>query len=245
MAGLPSLRDPPRELAPEDPTTRLLEASEAWPALPRGFHERPSDDLARALLGCMLLSEDADGLTGGLIVETEAYGGPEDRASHARAGLTRRTAPMFGPAGHAYVYLIYGLHSCLNVVAESDERAGAVLVRAIEPQIGLELMRARRGAVAARGLDVRLAAGPARLTQAMGITRELDGHDLTTGTRLWISSGREAGATMDGQETLVGPRIGVGYADGGWAERPWRFGVRGSLSLSRPFPPGDAQPGPG
>lgn len=243
MAGLPSLRDPPAHASTEEPTTAVFAHPSAWPPLPRDFHERPSVELARALLGCMLLSQADLGLAGGLIVETEAYAGPEDRASHARAGLTRRTAPMFGPAGHAYVYLIYGLHSCLNVVSESDGHAGAVLVRAVEPRIGLELMRSRRGAVAARGPDARLAAGPARLTQALGITRDLDGHDLTAGTRLWISA-RAQGVGADPGEApvvgpaaiLVGPRIGVSYADAGWAQRPWRFGLRGSPSLSRPFP---------
>jgi DNA-3-methyladenine glycosylase len=193
----------------------------------------------------MLLAEDEHGIAGGLIVETEAYGGPEDRASHARAGLTKRTAPMFGPAGHAYVYLIYGLHTCLNVVAESDGRAGAVLVRAVEPRLGVDLMRARRGSVAASGPDARLAAGPARLTQALGITRDLDGHDLTAGARLWISAGPEDSAApggADGPSVLTGPRIGVGYAEGGWADRPWRFGVSGSQSLSRPFPRRPFQP---
>jgi DNA-3-methyladenine glycosylase len=224
VGALPSLRDPPT-------------AGEIWPALHRSFYERPVTELAAALLGTTLLSEDDDGLTGGAIVEAEAYGGPEDRASHARAGLTRRTAPMFGPAGHAYVYLIYGLHSCVNVVGEGDATPGAVLIRALEPRIGLDLIRARRGAAA--GPDARLCAGPARLCQALGVTRALDGHDLTAGARLWISGGAPdavASSRMRPSEILTGPRIGVSYAEGDWAARPWRFGVRGSASLSRPFP---------
>ncbi|MBA3307223.1 MAG: DNA-3-methyladenine glycosylase [Chloroflexi bacterium] len=198
-------------------------------------------ELAPALLGLRLMRESAEGRSGGLIVETEAYGGPEDRASHARAGHTRRTAPMFGPPGHAYVYLIYGLHSCLNVVAEAEGVAGAVLIRALRPVLGLEMIRARRGRP--RDADSVLAAGPARVCQALAVDRSLDGHDLTRGEALWIE---EPGG--DGPERLLtsgvlsgriiaGPRIGVAYAGEGWAERRWRFGVAGDPSLSRPFPP--------
>ena len=109
-----------------------LPAAEQAVALNRSFFERPTDAVARDLLGVWLLSATAEGISGGPIVEAEAYGGPEDLASHARAGLTRRTTPMFGEAGHAYVYLVYGMHECLNVVAYSaPAAAGAVLIRAI------------------------------------------------------------------------------------------------------------------
>jgi DNA-3-methyladenine glycosylase len=196
---------------------------------------RPSPELARLLLGTILVREGSDGRTVGLIVETEAYGGPEDRASHARAGRTRRTTPMFGPPGHAYVYLVFGMHSCLNVVAERDGVAGAVLIRAIEPVEGLALMRHRRGATA--GPDARLAAGPARLCQAFDVDRSLDGHDLTAGTGLWIADAPPALAASIAERGLaVGPRVGVAYAGDEWAGRPWRFGIRGHSSLSRPFP---------
>jgi len=190
--------------------------------------------LAPALLGLRLVRDTREGRSGGIIVETEAYGGPADRASHARAGLTRRTAPMFGPPGHAYVYLVYGLHSCLNVVAEIDGVAGAVLIRAVRPVDGLELMKARRGRPG--DPDARLAAGPARLCQALGVDRTLDGHDLTRGAGLWLedpASGERERSRAAGIE--VGPRIGVTYAGEDWAERPWRFGLRGDASLSRPF----------
>jgi len=177
---------------------------------------------------------DGAGRTAGIVVETEAYGGPDDRASHARAGRTRRTAPMFGAAGHAYVYLIYGVHSCLNVVSDGPDRAGAVLIRAIEPVDGLALMRTRRGA--APGADMRLAAGPARLCQALAVDRALDGHDLTAADRLWIADADPVTAARIADAGIVtGPRVGVAYA-GDWASRPWRFGVRGHPSLSRPFP---------
>jgi len=198
------------------------------------FFARPAVDLAPALLGLHLMRETADGRSGGMIVETEAYGGPFDRASHARAGRTRRTAPMFGPPGHAYVYLIYGLHSCLNVVSEGEGVAGAVLIRALRPLLGRELIRGRRGRP--RDADARLAAGPARLCQALAVDRTLDGHDLTCGESLWIED-----PGLDERERLLaagidsGPRIGVAYAGEDWAERPWRFGLRGDPSLSQPF----------
>lgn len=200
------------------------------PPLERAFYARPTEDLARALLGVWLVSATEDGLTSVRIVETEAYGGVDDRASHARFGPTRRNSPMFGPPGHAYVYLIYGMHECLNVVAEQEGRAGAVLLRAGEPVLGRDGMRARRRRPA--DPDTRLAAGPARLCQALGVTRALDGHDLTLGRGLWLSIGPGADAPQSG-EVAFGPRIGVDYA-GEWASRPWRFWLRGHPSVSRP-----------
>ena len=119
--------------------------------LPRAWFERDPVVLAMALLGQLVVREDAEGLRIGRIVETEAYAGTEDRASHARAGRTRRTEPMFGPAGHAYVYLVYGIHHCLNIVAETEGRPAAVLIRALEPVAGLTAMRQARRAGRARG----------------------------------------------------------------------------------------------
>jgi DNA-3-methyladenine glycosylase len=164
------------------------------------------------------------------IVETEAYGGPVDRASHARAGRTPRTAVMFGPPGRAYVYLVYGMHHCLNVVCGADGTAAAVLIRATEPVAGVDRLRRCRGAGA--GPDARLAAGPARTCQALDIDRSLGGVDLITDERLWLASDGYAP-----QGTIVtGPRIGVAYAGPDWAGVPWRFGIAGSGALSRPFP---------
>lgn len=193
----------------------------------REFFARDTVDVARDLLGSWLVRSTADGIAAGVVVETEAYRGPDDRASHARAGQTSRTAPMFGPVGHAYVYLVYGMHSCLNVVAylQAEARAGAVLIRALEPRTGLELMRARRGTTA--GGDSRLASGPARLCQALAVTRTLDGHDLVAGEGLWLTRGEDVAADI-----ASGPRIGVSYA-GEWAERPWRFWLAGNPSVSR------------
>lgn len=207
--------------------------------LARAFFSRPGPIVARELLGTLLLRSDEAGVTGGVIVETEAYGGSDDAASHARAGSTRRTATMFGPPGHAYVYRIYGLHWCLNVVTEEPGQAGAVLIRALLPTVGSELMRHRRGRPADR-LE-RLCAGPARICQALAIDGGLDGHDLTTGHRLWMV-GPPAAETSDEtreEAVLIGPRVGVDYA-GASAARRWRFGSSGSPALSRPFRPGSA-----
>ncbi len=205
-----------------------------YPALPRSFFARPTEVVARELLGALLVRHAPAGLTVGRIVETEAYGGPQDRASHARAGLTSRTAPMFGRPGHAYVYLVYGLHNCLNVVAHAQPAdAGAVLLRAVEPLEGVGLMKSRRGAVRRAVSEFRqaqLAAGPALVCQAMSIDRRLDGADLTTGRTLWLAAGPPMRT-----EIVAGPRIGVDYAGPGWADRAWRFGFADHPALSRPF----------
>jgi len=186
--------------------------------------------VAPALLGRRLLRRTPEGLLGGTIVETEAYGGPEDRASHARAGLTRRTRPMFGPPGHAYIYLVYGQHWCFNIVTEEDGVAGAVLVRAIAPDVGIEEQRRRRG----RSHDpvARLGAGPARLCQALAIDGGLDGIDLTLGPPLWVA---DAAPGTPPPAVVCGPRVGVGYAGEPWTSIPHRFGIEGHGSLSRPF----------
>lgn len=178
---------------------------------------------------------DEDGDCSAVIVETEAYDGPADQASHARFGRTPRTATMFGPGGRAYVYLVYGIHRCLNVVAGPDGIPEAVLVRAAAPLDGVAAMAARRGHPSTA--PVRLAAGPGLLTQALGVGLDLDGADLTRPGALWL-----AAAPPDVQAALAaagissGPRIGVAYAGPGWADRPWRFGWRGHPALSRPFP---------
>jgi len=201
---------------------------EAASAIERSFFARPTDEVARDLLGCLLCRDGAGGLTVGRIVETEAYGGPDDKASHARAGLTRRTTPMFGQVGHAYVYLIYGMHECLNVVAhDAHADAGAVLVRALEPVAGVELMRARRGRQS--DPDSKLCSGPARLCQAMAVDRSFDGHDLTTVDTLWLARDADGHGRA---EIASGPRVGVAYA-GAWASRPWRYWLAGNVSVSR------------
>jgi DNA-3-methyladenine glycosylase len=203
--------------------------------LERSFFERTTDEVARDLLGVWVIRSTPEGLSGGPIVETEAYGGPEDLASHARAGLTRRTTPMFGECGHAYVYLVYGMHECLNVVAYSGAAAGAVLIRALEPVVGVDDIRRRRG----RPTDPadRLCSGPAKLCQGLGVDRSLDGHDLTLGEGLWLARLESDSGVRVQSETQIesGPRVGVGYA-GVWAAKPWRFWVAGNRSVSRPGP---------
>jgi len=197
-------------------------------ALERAFFDRSTQVVARDLLGVWLLRSTPDGLSGGPIVETEAYGGPEDRASHARAGQTRRTTPMFGEVGRAYVYLVYGMHECLNVVAYSGAAAGAVLIRAIAPELGVDLVRSRRRRPTAP--TDRLCSGPAMVCQGLGVDRSFDGHDLTLGEGLWLAHPPARVTSMD--RVGASSRIGVAYA-GEWAERPWRFWLTGHPSVSR------------
>jgi DNA-3-methyladenine glycosylase len=177
-------------------------------------------EVARDLLGTLVVRDSARGRRIGRIIEVEAYDGPHDRASHARVGRTSRTAPMFGPPGHAYVYLVYGVHHCLNVVAHPEGSASAVLIRAIEP-----LTRAP-------GEGARAAAGPGLVGRWLYVDRTCSGHDLTSGQTLWLAPGP---AVPDGQ-VVTGQRVGVAYAGPDWAGLPWRLGVRDSDALSRPFP---------
>jgi len=201
--------------------------------LARGTVSGDAVSTAQRLLGALLVHEDGLGRRVGRIVETEAYAGPDDRASHARAGRTARTSIMFGPPGHAYVYLVYGLHHCLNVVCAEDGEAAAVLIRAVEPLEGVERMRAARGRA---GTDPdRLAAGPARTCQAFGIDRTFDGIDLLSDDRLWLAA---PAAGWRPAAIVSGPRVGVDYAGPDWSDRPWRFGLADSRALSRPFPVG-------
>ena len=181
--------------------------------------------VARGLLGQRLVRV-LDGVRlSGRIVEVEAYVGEEDQASHARCGRTARNAPMYGPAGHAYVYFIYGMHHCLNVVTEREGYPAAVLVRALEPLEGIETMRARRGGVA----DVQLANGPARLCQALEIDRRFDGADLCAPEALLFL---EEDALVPDEAAASGPRIGV-RGDELARAVPWRFYVRASPCVSR------------
>ena len=176
-----------------------------------------SVDVARKLIGVTLL---VDGV-GGRIVETEAYDS-EDPASHTYGGATARNATMFGPPGHAYVYRSYGLHWCLNFVCREAGHGAGVLIRALEPTDGLDVMQARRGL----GDPRLLCAGPGRVGQALGITREHDGCALNEPPfALRPAAARERIAVARG------PRIGISKA----AEVPWRFGLKGSRFLSRPF----------
>lgn len=177
-------------------------------------------------MGTTLVHRTADGPRSVRIVETEAYRGPGDGACHARFGCTRRTQALFGPPGHAYVFLIYGMYDCFNVVCLAEGKGHAVLVRAAEPLDGWAAEDGREGlASSSPRLD-----GPGRLTRALGITRAEDGADLVTGGALQLFP-REGGAPR----VAVSPRVGVGYA-GAVAEAPWRFFDARSHHVSRPSP---------
>lgn len=182
--------------------------------LPREFYDRPTLVVARELLGQLLVRYVDGQRLSGRIVEVEAYIGEDDKASHASRGLTERTRPMYGPPGLAYVYLIYGMHHCLNVVTEREGFPAAVLIRGLEPLEGLEAMRRRR---AGRPL-VMLTDGPAKLCQAMAIDRRLNGHDLTIGQELWL----EPGLPVPDEHVVRTSRIGV-RGDERARTVPWRL----------------------
>jgi len=191
------------------------------PKLSLSFYTRRDVSLiARQLLGKHLFTNlHDDGITGGLIVETEAYAGPEDRASHAYGNRrTRRTEVMFHAGGIAYVFLCYGMHSLLNVVTHVEGVPHAVLIRAIQPTHGIAAMLKRRG----RKIPAyALTAGPACLTQALGIDVRHNGIPLT-GSRIWIE---DRGDAVTSAHIVASPRVGVAYA-GPHARRPWRFRIR-------------------
>ena len=188
--------------------------------LPRRFYERPTIEVAKDLLGKVL----RHGSTAGIIVETEAYLGGEDLASHSARGITDRTRVIFGPAGHVYVYLIYGMYECLNIVAEPNGVAGCVLIRAIEPSDGIEKMQERRPkARSARDL----ASGPGKLTQALGITRAMNGSDVTTGPVTVHNPSAPIDIVVE-----VSPRIGITQC----SDWPLRFTIAGNPFVSRTPP---------
>lgn len=190
-----------------------------WTPLPRCFYQRHPAEVAPALLNKLLVREDG---RAGRIVEVEAYAGSEDPAAHSYRGPTARTATMFGEAGHLYVYLSYGMHWGSNAVCGAVGEGWGVLLRALEPVHGLDLIRSARPAVRH---DRELASGPGRLSQAMGITRALDGADL-------VSNDRGVCIVCDGTAPpavpAVGPRIGISKA----MDFPWRWHVPGHAHVS-------------
>ena len=186
--------------------------------LPRSFYARDTVTVARELIGHYLVHRSPEGLTAGMIVETEAYL-QGDPACHAARGMTPRNRVMFGPPGHAYVYFIYGMHFCFNVVTREEGVGEAVLIRALEPVAGIELMRRRRG----REKITELCSGPARLVEAMGITRAHNGYDLTR-EPLYICRGRHTSLKL-----VTTTRIGV--TEG--RDLPLRFYLEGSPYVSR------------
>ncbi len=179
----------------------------------REYFARPTLEVARSLIGKYLIRDSGHEQVAGRIVEVEAYVGPEDQACHASKGRTQRTDVMFGPAGVAYVYLVYGMHHCLNVVTEREDFPAAVLIRAIE-------------------IEGRLIDGPGRICRELGIDRTLNRHDLTRGKSLWFED-RESAEPQKAIGTF--PRIGVDYA-GLWAKKLWRFRLQTAGDASRRGP---------
>jgi DNA-3-methyladenine glycosylase len=183
------------------------------------FFARSVHDVAVDLIGCTLLFGDR----GGVIVETESYE-RDDPACHAYVGRTKRNEVLFGPPGRAYIYLSYGIHSLLNAVAEPEGDAAAVLIRALRPTVGIEAMRRRRG----REREEELCSGPGKLTEALGVDLSLNAADLLAPPfELSEPAGESAGL-----DVVTGPRIGITKA----ADLPWRYSVRGSRFVSRPWP---------
>ncbi len=180
--------------------------------LPKAFYDRNAEGVARDLLGKLVVRLVDRRRQIGRIVEAEAYLGPQDLAAHSARGRTRRTEVMFGPPGHAYVYLIYGMHHCLNVVTGPGDHASAVLLRALEPVSNIDTS----------------ASGPGRLCRALGIDRRLNGHDLTTG-ELVLAEPADPGGHF---EIDARPRVGVDYS-GEWAHKPLRFCIAGNRFISR------------
>jgi DNA-3-methyladenine glycosylase len=208
----------PRRVAPGP----LPAGSPAAP-LPAGFYDRPVLEVARDLVGCVVSHAGASGV----IVETEAYHDSEP-ACHAFAGLTSRTRTLFGPPGRAYVYRSYGIHALLNAVCESAGVGAAVLIRALEPLDGIELMRARRGLDAVE----QLCSGPGKLTQALGVERGENDTPLTGTGPVRIAARPAAWRDV---ELVAGTRIGISKA----VELPWRFCAAGNRHVSRPRPDGE------
>lgn len=190
----------------------------------RSWFDRPAQEVAQDLLGKRLAHASDQGTVAGRIVETEAYSGPEDRAAHSSRGRTARNAVMFGPPGYLYVYFIYGMHHCLNVVCGPGDKPEAVLIRAVAIDEGEELARRRRQASMGIAAE-RLAAGPGNVAAAFGIDRSLNGADLVKGP-VYLTDGPRP------PRVVACPRIGVAYA-GEWANLPWRFLVADDPHVSR------------
>jgi len=189
--------------------------------LSRAFYDRDTEVVARELLGAVLVCRTEDGTASGIIVETEAYIGEEDPACHAAVGRTRRTEPLYGRPGLSYVYFIYGVHWCFNAVTRAEGLPSAVLVRALEPLDGIDLMRARRGP---RISDVNLTNGPGKLCAALGIDRRLNALSLQTGPLVI-----RAGDRVPASQIVTTARIGITRA----ADWPLRYYIKDNRFVSR------------
>lgn len=190
--------------------------------LTQSFYARPTLAVAAELIGKVLVHRARAGVAAGMIVEVEAYIGEDDPACHAAPGPTRRNAPLYGPPGHAYVYLNYGIHNLVNAVTEAEGSPAAVLIRALAPLDGIELMKRRRARAGGRTDEVGLCRGPGNLTQALGITLKQNRSDLSTGP-LWIEDRGLPSGTLS-WSPRIGIRVGV--------DRPWRCSLAGHPSVS-------------
>ena len=191
--------------------------------LPRSFYSRSTLQVASDLIGKVLVRDFDGRRLSGRIVETEAYVGPHDLACHASKGHTPRTSIMFGPAGYAYVYMIYGFYFCLNVVTERKGYPAAALIRGVEPLENLDFMRKLRNNPER---DTNIASGPGKLCKAMSIDKRLNGEDLL-GQTLWIEDRK-----LDSGPILTSPRVGVDYA-GEYKDKPWRFYLANNPHVSK------------
>jgi DNA-3-methyladenine glycosylase len=188
--------------------------------LPVSFYDRDTLEVARALLGMRLVRVEQGVRISGIITETEAYRGLEDLGCHAHVGKTKRNAVMFGPPGHAYVYFTYGMHWCMNFKTGEEGYPAAVLIRAVEPMEGLDLIAARR---AGRKRKI-WCDGPAKLTQGLGITGAQNGVDLcSVESGLFVEEGENAAV----ESIITTPRIGLNNVPEPWKSKPWRFTSRG------------------
>lgn len=198
-----------------------------------GFFLRPTEELAYQLLNCVLVREHPDGLTAGRIVECEMYQGPDDKGAHSYGGKpTPRTEVMYGPPGYAYVYLIYGMYYCLNLVTAPAGTPHAILIRALEPLHGIGLMEDRLGPVKMARQPHELAAGPGKLCRALGIDRAMNGHRLLD-SPLYVGLPSKPWPPY---QVARGPRVNIDYAEEA-KDLPWRFWVHENRSVSRPRRP--------
>jgi DNA-3-methyladenine glycosylase len=189
--------------------------------LPRAFYERGTLTVARALLNKRLVRRNGRAMLIGRIVEVEAYGGRNDPASHAYRGRTPRNMPMFGDSGHAYIYFTYGSHYCLNVTTQPAGRAGAVLIRAVEPLNGLDVMKRLRPSVA----ELQLTNGPGKLTKTLGIDKSFNEIDLTRHGPLFITNAGSESSFVIERSPRIGITLGI--------ERLWRFYIKSNQYVSR------------
>ena len=194
------------------------------------FYEQYTCKVAEELLGKLLVRNIGGKRLSGIIVETEAYRGFDDTASHAHKGPTERCKVMFGKAGFAYVYITYGLHNMLNFVTEKKWFPSAVLIRAIEPVEGVKMMRRVRKVQNERDLT----SGPGKVTKALMIDRKLNGIDITAGSEVWVEEGdSQMVEWLNDYEILRGARVGIDYADKTSKERKWRFYVENNKFVSK------------